>query len=217
MTTEKQKLFRLLLIVSILLASFFVSRPTEISGQENYLITRILDAEYPPKINVVEKTRVTVFSFNIDYQVENPTQSNFTISLGCDIYPYPHLDVNLKDKSLEVGLLVNRNWIVWERNITPGVSNDSYKFEFIVIDYVKDKLPKGEYTVWFDFTDCCLCSVPVIAEKLVISVSSTKITYSYEYNDETIEVDSLRGKYYSIFVLVIPIILVVVIIRMKRK
>ncbi|MHA2308702.1 MAG: hypothetical protein ACXABJ_05455 [Candidatus Heimdallarchaeaceae archaeon] len=205
------------LIVILFLTSLFISKPIEISAEENYLITRIIDAEFPPTIKVVEKTSVTGFSFNIDYQVVNPTQSNITISMGCDLYPYPHLDVNLKDKSLEVGLLVNYNWIVWQTDIPPGVWNDSYKFEFIVKEYVKAKLPKGNYTIWFDFTNCSFCPVPVITEKLVISVSSTKITYSFEYNNGTIEVESLRKKYYSVFILFIPIMISVIIFRMRKN
>ena len=202
----------------VIVLQLYPSNVTTIKGDAPlYLITRIIDAEFPPTIKVVEKTRVTGFSFNLEYQVENPTQSNITIPLGCDVYPYPWLKVNLQDKSLEAVVLVDYNWIIWNKNITPGVSNFSYELVIVVREYVKDKLPKGEYTIWFDYTNCSFCPVPVITEKLIINVSSTKITYFFEYNNKTIEADSLRGKYYSVFVLLIPIMIAVIIFRMKKN
>lgn len=207
-----------MLFFIVIVLQLYPSNVTTIKGDAPlYLITRIIDAEFPPTIKVVEKTRVTGFSFNLEYQVENPTQSNITIPLGCDVYPYPWLKVNLQDKSLEAVVLVDYNWIIWNKNITPGVSNYSYELVIVVREYVKDKLPKGEYTIWFDYTNCSFCPVPVITEKLIINVSATKITYFFEYIDEVIEVESLRKKYYSVFVLIIPIMIAVIIFRMKKN
>ena len=190
--------------------------PIQNSAEEDYLIIRIIDAEFPPEMNVIKKKSFTYFSFNIDYQIENPTQSNFTIFHKCSILPFPHLEDNLKDKSLKVERLIGYHCHIYTEVMYPGIKNLSCKVEFIVTPYTKENLPKGEYEIWLDYVNSST-PVQVIKEKLIINVSSTKITYLFEYNSEIREVESLRKKYYSVFILFIPILLLVIIFRMKKK
>ena len=203
-------------IAALLFICIVIFKPIKACAEGEYLIVRIVDAEYPPTINVLKEQRITHYSFNIDYQIENPTQSNITIFHNCSILPIPNLEANLKDKSLKVEKLIGYHCHAYKEVMYPGIKNLSSKVEFIVTPYTKENLPKGEYKIWMDYVNSST-PVPVIKEKLIINVSSTKITYLLEYNGETQEVESLRKKYYSIFIFFIPIILMVIILRMKKK
>ncbi|MCG3220197.1 MAG: hypothetical protein H7641_02355 [Candidatus Heimdallarchaeota archaeon] len=176
----KWKVFALLLIYSLLIVFFQVS-----AEEEEYLIVRIVDAEYPPRVYIREERNYTGYTFTVVYQIENPTSLPITIPYVCGPYPFPYLRTNLRDKSLRVFLGFIIEWVAGETIIQPGFREDSYKFGFEIENYFNESLPLGNYKMWFDFTNCSFSPVPVVTEKMYIDVTETSVTYYFDYNNET--------------------------------
>ncbi len=172
-------------IIAFLFSSLILLGHINLCSGEEHLVVRIVDAEYPPYVRIYENENYTIFSIDVDLQIENPTESTFNLTFICSPIPYPHLESNLINKSLEVGTTILYEWIAGEGIIPPGTKNQSYDFTILIADYENKQLPLGEYTLWFDYTNCSYVSIPVITEKMHISVSETNITYYFECNNTT--------------------------------
>jgi len=155
------------------------------SSGEDYLIVRILDAEYPPRVYISDEGHFTLFDIEMQLQIENPTQSVINGTYVCSPYPFPHLKTNLRNKSIEVSVGVVYEWLVGSFYILPGIKNETADFGMTIYHYEDEHLPLGEYEIWFDYTNCSYVSVPVITEKMFINVSETNITYIFEFSSET--------------------------------
>jgi hypothetical protein len=200
----------------LICASSFV--PTEVSADEVFVIIRIMDAQYPPTMNIYEDWNITRFGFNIEYQIENPTDTNVTISFLCAPFPFPRLQTRLVNKSLSVQQAFFVEWVAGEYTLRPGILNESYEFYFEVENHLKKSLPLGTYKIWFDYSNCSSCSVPVITEKLVINVSETNITYTFEYNNELHIVSSLnQTDYRKSFFVAFIFCFIILIYKRRRK
>jgi hypothetical protein len=189
--------------------------PFQISAEEDYLIVRVIDADYPPSRAIYEELNLTTFSFTLDYQVENPTHSHIEVTYLCAPFPFPRLKANLLNKSLEVRQLFIVEWVMGEYIIAPGLKNDRYIFAFDIIGYKNRSLPQGKYELWFDFTNCSSVPVPVVTEKLIIHIAQTNISYYFEYNNDT-RIVSPRitiAANYSPFTLLISTIFVLIFIK----
>jgi hypothetical protein len=220
------------LIVLLLFSSIFTI-PFQISAEEEYLIVRIIDAEYPPRSSVHKDENWTGFTFKITYQIENPTPSPIVISFVCGPYPFPYLRTKLQNSSLRVEQGIIIEWVLGEHSILPGRKNESYKFYFAIenhvsdslpigtyemwFDHVSDSLPIGTYEMWFDYTNCSSVPVPVVKEKLLIKVSESNVTYDFDYNSETRVVSTLEETSYMKSIFASLIILVLIVKRTKRK
>ena len=206
------------LLFSILLLVFLSPSPMQINAEEDYLIVRVVDADYPPSVKVQEDKHRTTFTFFIDYQTENPTSSPINVTYVCGPYPFPYLRTNLRDKSLKATHIFSVQWPAGETSIQPGFRNDSQYLSFRVENYVNESLPLGTYEMWFDYTNCSSSPVPVITEKMYIDVTETSVTYYFDYNDESRIVSSLQEtNYLSIFFIIPPISIAVSYMRWKQR
>ncbi|NPD87774.1 MAG: hypothetical protein HGN29_03575, partial [Asgard group archaeon] len=88
--------------ISLLLISSVMLVPIQIYAEDNYLISRIIDAEYPPNAQVQTDRQHTSFKFTLEQQTVNPTSSPITIPYVCSPLPFPYLRTNLRNKSLIV-------------------------------------------------------------------------------------------------------------------
>ncbi|NPD89586.1 MAG: hypothetical protein HGN29_12775 [Asgard group archaeon] len=178
-----QRLKWQLIALRILSITFYPS--VKISAAEDYLIVRVVDASFPPLMGVDEKRNYTLFGFTVDYQIENPTQSWITIDFVCAPYPFPRLKTNLVNKTLEVYQAFSVEWVMGQHTFRPGIKKETYNFYFEIWYHLNKSLPLGRYELWFDYTNCSTCPVPVVTEKLIIDVSETTIIYFFEYNNDT--------------------------------
>ena len=183
-------------IVVLLLISFITLVPNRTFAEEEYLIIRIVDADYPPETYVHKDKDNTGFIINVHYQVENPTSSPIIIPYSCGPYPFPYIRINLRDKSLRVIRHYLIEWVAGETTLQPGYRNGSYMIYFVIENYVNESLPLGNYKFWFDYTNCSTSPVPVVTEEMYIDVTETSVTYFFDYNNETRIVSSLQQTYY---------------------
>jgi len=172
-------------IFAFLFSSLILIGHINLCSGEEHLVVRIVDAEYPPNVRIYENGNYTLFSFDVDLQIENPTESTFNFTFVCTPIPFPHLESDLINKSLETETTVLYEWVAGEGLIPPGTKNQSYDFTILITNYENEQLPSGEYTLWFDYTFCSYVSIPVITEKMHIIVSESNITYFFEYNNNT--------------------------------
>ncbi|MCG3217076.1 MAG: hypothetical protein KAS63_10145 [Candidatus Heimdallarchaeota archaeon] len=196
-------------VVVLLLISFITLVPIRTFAEDEYLIVRIVDADYPPSVKVQEDKHRTTFTFFIDYQTENPTSSPINVTYVCGPYPFPYLRTNLRDKSLKATHIFSVQWPAGETSIQPGFRNDSQYLSFRVENYVNESLPLGTYELWFDYTNCSSSPVPVVTEKMYIDVTETSVTYYFDYNNESRVVSSLQQTDYIESLFIICLLLVV--------
>ncbi|TFG11075.1 hypothetical protein EU534_00135 [Candidatus Heimdallarchaeota archaeon] len=181
-----KKIIAILLICTI----FLVSR-NELSvcgEEEDYLITRIVHADTPTTFFFEHSSYIyTIFEFPLIIEIENPTSNNITVTYGCGPFPFPQLTTNLVDKSMEVFLVFSIEWSTGTYNLVPGVKRDDFSFEMMIYNYPEEKetLPVGVYELWFDFTNCSSVPVPVVCQKMIITITENNMTYFYEYDNST--------------------------------
>ena len=162
-------------------------------AEDQYLIVRIVDADFPPSVTIFTDGNYTGFSLRFYMEIENPTSSNIDITYWCSPLPYPHLKANLENQSLETTItsiiepLAPKNY-----SMPPGIEERSHPSAIIVFDYEEGQLPLGEYEIWYDYTDCSYTHVPVITYSMFINVTEDKISYFYEYNNETRVVSTVQ-------------------------
>ncbi len=174
------------LMLMLLFTSFILSRSIQAISEEEYLIVRIVDTEYPPSIRISDEGLYTSFEFLMNLQIENPTQSGINITYVCSPVPYPHLRTNLENKSLEIMLSVMiEGTIPHNYTFQPGIVNRTHYFTMVVLSYESEQLPFGEYEIWYDFTNCSYAYSPVVSEKMIIYVTESSVTYFYEFNNES--------------------------------
>ena len=205
------------LLFSILLLVFLSPSPMQINAEEDYLIVRVVDADYPPSVKVQEDKHRTTFTFFIDYQTENPTSSPINVTYVCGPYPFPYLRTNLRDKSLKATHIFSVQWPAGETSIQPGFRNDSQYLSFRVENYVNESLPLGTYEIWFDYTNCSSSPVPVITEKLYLDVTETSVTFYFDYNNETRIVSSLEKTSHSLPLYIFSSFVIAVLFRRRYQ
>jgi hypothetical protein len=204
-------------LISTIIIFIIILPAIQTSAESEYLITRIVEADYPPRIRIDEEWNYTRFGFDIVYQIENPSQSDITIVYFSDPYPFPRLSTKLENKSLSVQQAFILETISGESTVHPGIKNETYIFYFEVDNYLNENLPVGRYELWLDYTNTSVSPVPVITEKLIILVTKTNITYFFEYNKENQIVSSLQTTDYQFSYLFTCFLLVIGVLIKKKK
>ncbi len=173
------------MIITIVFTSFILTGSMQVFSEEEYLIVRIVNANFPPRVLINNVNHFSLFEFETQIQIENPTQSNIKVDYICSPSPFPCLQTNLENKSLSVSLAVYIEGVGGSYNIPPGITSAFAFFAFFIEPYENEYLPLGNYIFWFDYVECCSVSVPVFTEKLNIHVSQSNVTYFFEYNNST--------------------------------
>ncbi|NPD89044.1 MAG: hypothetical protein HGN29_09975 [Asgard group archaeon] len=197
-------------VILLAIVSLIVLAPIRSTAEDEYLIVRIMDADYPIRANMHEDENLTGFTVTMDIQIENPSSSPIIVPFVCAPFPFPYLRTNLRDKSLKVFQSIYIEWVAGEYAVQSGIKNETYKFYFEIDNYVNDSLPIGNYKMWFDYTNCSLSPVPVITEKMYIDVTETSVTYYFDWNNTsrivspkiTLEVNYLLTSLITTFFLV---------------
>ncbi|TFG10127.1 hypothetical protein EU534_01355 [Candidatus Heimdallarchaeota archaeon] len=175
-------------VIMIGLTMLLLCSKMETLAQDDFLITRIVDAD-TPEVTFFKYSdhNLTIFLFPMIIEIENPTINNITVTYGCSLFPFPQLTTRLANKSQEVFLAFSFEWSVGTYDYVPGVKRDNYSFEMMLYNYPEETetLPMGEYELWFDFTNCSSVPVSVVYQKMTINVSETDMTYFYEYDNST--------------------------------
>jgi len=191
----KQISFSIIVAVSL---TTLMAIPVAIESQDEALTVSIIDADYPPFAFIHEDDNVTFYEIDLVYQVENPTDTDIRVDYACAPYPFPYLRTNLANKSIVVSLGYIIEWVEGTWFIPPGITNDTYIFAIIVEDYAEETLPVGEYSLWFDYTNCSIVPLPVIVEKLIITVTEDNITYFFEHDNRE-DVYTFRATSYGVY------------------
>jgi hypothetical protein len=185
-------------IIVLLFFSSVLLVPIKTHAEDDFLISRIIEATYPPSVNVHKDRGYTSFSFGLEHQTENPSSSSITIPYVCSPIPFPYLRTDLRNKSLIVHHIFHLKWPVDELTIPPGyLRNRTESIYFHIEDYYAESLPLGTYEMWFDFTNCSSPPVPVVVEKLFVDVTETSITYYFDYKNESNVVSSFEETEFS--------------------
>ena len=197
-------------IVLLLLISSVLFVPIKTHAEEVYLISRIIEAKYPPNIYVHKDRGYTGFLFVLEHQTENPSSTPITIPYICTPYLFPYLRTNLLNKNLTVNHIFFFQWPISELTIPPNyILNRTESIYLHIDDYYNKSLPLGIYEMWFDFTNCSNSPVPVVVEKLYIDVTETSITYYFDYNNTNHIVSSLEETAYTTTIFISLSILVI--------
>lgn len=207
----KNKLI-LILIISTIIIPIYIG-----FAEDDYIIIRVVDANYPPKMRVNEEENYTRFGLDLHYQIENPTQSPVNVTYSCAPYPFPLMNIKLRNKSLEVKQLFIVEWVFGNKLINPGIRNNSIAIAFEIYGHTNLSLPQGNYEFWLDYTNCSYVLLPVITEKMYIDVTETNITYYFDYNDESRVVSSLQQTYYPESLLVFTFLFGVNVYRRRNR
>ena len=189
----------------------------QISAEEDYLVVRVVDANYPLKMRVFDDDNYTRFGITLDYQIENPTQSSIKVTYVCGPFPFPRFKTNLLNKSLEVEQLFIVEWIAGEHFINPGIRNKSQAFAFEISGHENKSLPRGNYEFWLDYTNCSYVPVIVVTEKMYLDVNETSITYYFDYNNESRVFSVPEQTNYQTPLIIISSFLVAVLIRRRNQ
>jgi len=176
----KQISFSVIIFISLI---SLISIPATMDNQEESLIVSIIDANYPPLARESEDSNETYFQIDLVYQVENPTGHDVSVTFVCGPSPFPYLRANLENKSIEIYFGFVLEWVEGISIKPPGIYNKTFPFLIIVKDYREETLPVGEYSLWFDFTNCSTVPLPVIVEKLIIIVTDSNVTYFFEHDN----------------------------------
>jgi len=222
---EKRKIVTIALISLILLLS---GNKQEVSAEEEHIIVRIIDAEFPYIYGISPEANNTIYEFNIDLEFENLTNSTIVEQFVCGPHPYPHMEVSLVDESISALVLVNHEWVAGEYSYPPGISDKTTYFGMLVENYENARFPLGEYRVWYNFTYCSSIQVPVISQALIIKVTETNITFTYEYNNQTeivstiepsnsIHTDTTASFHLEIICIFIPLLMIVRYLIIKKR
>ncbi len=204
-------------LIILIFLSAFIFTPIQIHAEEDHLIIRVIDANYPPSMPVYDRYNYTSFIFTLKYQIENPTQSSIKVTYGCSIFPYPRLKTNLVNKSLVVEQFTIIVFTSGEKFINPGVKNRSFEYIFDIYDYENKSLPHGTYELWFDYGYCSSVPVPVVTERMFIYVNETSIIYHFEFNNETRIVSSLDQTANPIFFPLAFFFLIIAICKFRKR
>jgi len=208
-----QKLRRKVLTFYLIILVVILSQQFS-SGADNLRVS-VVDVEYPPYILVSEEDNNTLWEFKAHIEIENPTSSVIEGTYICTPLPYPRMEVNLVNKSLDVMLTVLKEWSVGNFSIQPGIKEEIKYFAIVALDYESEVIPMGEYTIWFDYTFCSHVPVTVETEKLFIYASETNITFYFEYNDESNIYTIGHANYAPLTIFGIGFIVIVVIRKIK--
>jgi hypothetical protein len=215
---DRRKLRNIILISTVLLV---LGNSQGIMAEEDYLIVRIVKADYPPDIYVDEEYNLTFFAFTVYYEIENPTQSTIYMDYICSPIPFPWLETNLVNKNISASIGLGVEWVGGTYGYSPGIHEGNYDFTIEFEPYASEILPQGEYFLWFNFTDCCSVNVPVAVEKMHINSLENQIIYTY-YHDNSTEVfdypkPTNTTNETSTMNMVVPFFLAILLVRKRRK
>lgn len=222
---RKQKYIAIILISLVFL---LIENKQITVANEDYLVVRVVDAEFPYLYGIYPEANHTIYEFNIELEIENPTNSTITEQFVCGPHPYPQMEAILVDDSISALVLVNHEWVAGEYSYPPGISDKNTYFGMIVENYENARFPLGEYRIWYNFTYCSSIQVTVISQALIIKVTEANITFTYEYNNQTeivstidpnksIPTDTTIGFNLEIINLFIPLIMIVKYITIKKR
>jgi len=183
MKLSKSQRTKAVLIFSILV-TLLVNKPS-VKAEENHLIVSIVDAKYPPLIVTDDINNFTLFSFEFQVQIENPTLSNIQVNYTNSLTPFPCHNISLENETLVVSAYFIIEWVAGSFYISPGTIEKKIHSTIKIDNYVQEYLPEGDYSFWFDYINTCSVLVPVTTEKILVQVSETEIIYFYEYNNQT--------------------------------
>jgi len=205
-------------IVFMFISLIIVGQIQLSSAEEEHLIVRIVDAKYPPIFRFSEEDTFSysIFTTYLSLEIENPTSHNITITYGCGPFPFPYLRWDLEDKNIELEHVFVIEWVEGTNDIPPGVRSKTYPIEILVFNYQEETLPRGEYTVWFDYTNCSSVPVPVVTYKILIKVTEFNVSYHFEYSDST-EVYTIEKTSYGLVFISTLVILPIYLKLIYRK
>lgn len=209
----KQLSFSVVLVISLL---SLISIPAAIDSLDESLIVSIIDANYPPFASIHEDDDVTFYGIDLVYQVENPTDNDVRVDTWCSPFPFPHLSTNLENESIVIYCVMVLEWPVGTYYIPPGIRNDTFYFEILAENYLEETLPIGEYSLWFDYTNCSIVPIPVIVEKLIINITENNVTYFFEHDNRE-DVYTLETTNYGIYSLCTVLIFATFVQRKMRR
>ena len=209
----KQISFSIVIFVSLI---SLISIPAAMDSLDEFLIVSIIDADYPPFAGIREGRDFAIYEIELVHQVENPNDNGVRVDYLCAPNPFPYLRTNLENKCIVVGLAAVIEWIAGSWIIPPGITNDTYPFDIIVEDYAEETLPVGEYSLWFDYTNCSIVPLPVIVEKLIITVTEDNITCFFEHDNRE-DVYTFRATSYGVYSVCAIVIFTAFVQRKRRR
>ena len=133
LTMKKAKLKKINTVVLFSLFIILMWHYYTILADNDYLIVRIVDADYPPEIYIHEELNFTLFAFTVYYQIENPTQSTIYVDYICSPIPFPWLEANLIDDNITANLGFGVEWVGGSYECTPGIYEGSYAFTIEIV------------------------------------------------------------------------------------
>jgi len=156
-----------------------------VSKEDTVLITRITDIKwiYEEKIS---NENATMFAFNIDVEIENP--SNNTIFMWCDggHCPYPFVNMSLT-LNHTVEIFYGGHYGIFNISFPIGVLKHNRPFWISIYEYNSTKLPMGNYIFWYEFS--IKSTYPTRSYYSYMHVSETEIEIYHEWNNETLVLD----------------------------
>ncbi len=176
---------RIKAMILISLSLLFLGSKTEMLAEGEYIIVRIVDVDYPPEVDIEAEYNLTFFAFILYYEIENPTQTPIYMDYLCSPFPFPWLETSLENDSITARIGMGIEWVSGNYEYPPGVYEGSYEFNIELEPYVNSRLPKGDYTLWLNFTDCCSVYVPVVVEKIHIVSTEEGLQFIFESGDVT--------------------------------
>ncbi|TFG10126.1 hypothetical protein EU534_01350, partial [Candidatus Heimdallarchaeota archaeon] len=108
MNQRSKQRFKTIILITITL--ILLTKPLGILAEGDYIIVRVVDAEYPPLTGIFTESNQTMFEFDIQIEIENPTNSNVEASYVCAPFPYPVMSTVLDDKNITAVVSVNHEW-----------------------------------------------------------------------------------------------------------
>ena len=128
--------------------SILVNIPNVVADN-NTLIIRIVDVEWPPSCHISEN--YSLFGINVSFEITNSGQSKFITTPHSNLLN-PFMIVDLEGFYAEyegtVGLCVITN-----HTINTGITIQSLWMGFEIPEYNKTSLPSGKIIFWSDFDD----------------------------------------------------------------
>ncbi len=139
-------------ITLIIVTMILLTNQSDVLSEGEYIVVRVVGAEYPPLTRVITEGHLTIFEFDIEIEIDNPTNSNIAASQICGPFPYPEMSTNLDDKNITAIVSVNHEWLARDFYYPPGITKRTILFGMDVMGYENPRFPMGEYRIWFNFT-----------------------------------------------------------------
>lgn len=221
---EKRKIMT---IIHICITLFLLGYNQEVIAEEDFLIVRVVAADYPVDSRV--DSDFSSFELSVSLEIENPFPSSVRVDYECAPCPFPYMEINLVNEELNWTPLLIIEGASGVTYIPTGITEEDALVAFKISGYRNTQLPLGEYRFWWNYTACCTVSVPVICQAIIIKVSEVNISYTYEYNNQTDIVttfenttnpsstETTAGFRIEVLVLLIPLLTIIKCLNHKKR